>query len=242
MRDFLKPLLWLSGALAVPLFPLLIFGLSFEEQIEQRMNVEMPAEVRFGLIVGLLAVDLFLPIPSSAVSTYGGGVLGTWPATAASWIGMTLGAVIGFALARLFGRRFAARRAAAGDLGRIESLVDRFGPAALLITRALPILAEACVVFVGSTGLSWRRFLPPVMAANLVVSVCYAAFGEYFRGRDALPYAVVLSGTVPLCVALLARRWLPGQTSPNTAAADQADRVAPDAASDEVDAAPDRPL
>lgn len=209
MQRFWRPLAWMAGALAVPLFPLLILGLSFEDQIEQRMNVDMSPAVRFGLIVALLALDLFLPIPSSAVSTYGGGVLGTWPATAASWVGMTLGAIIGFALARWLGVRFASRRSSEEDLARMRALVEKFGPMALLLTRALPILAEACVVLVGSTGLSWRRFLPPVMAANFVVSLCYAAFGEFFRGQDALPWAVVLSGTLPLGAALVARRWLP---------------------------------
>ncbi|MGH7127384.1 MAG: hypothetical protein ACREJB_05445, partial [Planctomycetaceae bacterium] len=60
----------------------------------------------------------------------------------------------------------------------------------------------------GAGGLSWRRFLVPIVAANLVISLIYAAFGEYFRERDALLTAVVFSGTVPLAIALIVRqRW-----------------------------------
>lgn len=199
----------LSTVLAVPLIPLLILGLSFEDRLEGLLAGELSFTVRFGLIVLLLALDVFLPVPSSMVSTYGGGVMGTAPATAASWLGMTAGAALGFGLARRYGRPFARRLGGEEDLERTQALARRFGPMALVVTRALPILAEACVLLAGAAGMTWRKFLPPVAAGNLVVSVVYAAAGEYFRGRDALPVAVVLSGTIPLLAALVARRLLP---------------------------------
>jgi len=65
------------------------------------------------------------------------------------------------------------------------------------------------VLLVGATKLSWKRFLLPVLVSNLAISVCYAAVGEYFQGMNALPLAVVASGTVPLLAALLVRRRLP---------------------------------
>ena len=214
MRSGLKPLAWITGVLAVPLVPLLVLGLSFESQVEDRLRIEMTAAARSALIAGLLAVDLFLPVPSSAVSTYGGGMLGMWPATAASFVGMTAGAMLGFALARWLGRRFALRGSTDQDLRQMEKVIQLFGPLALLVTRALPILAEACVVFAGSAGLSWKRFLPPVLVGNLLVSLCYAAVGAYFKDHDALPAAVVASGVVPLGIALVARSLLPGRDRP----------------------------
>lgn len=211
MPGLLRSLLLVTLALAVPIVPLLILGLSFEEQVAEWLNVDRHPALNFSLIVLALASDLFLPVPSSAVSTYAGGSgLGFWTATAASWLGMTAGAVIGFSLARIFGEHFTRRRASEGDLEKMAALTRRYGPLALVITRALPILAEACVLLMGATGLTWRRFLPPVIVANLVISLVYAAFGVYFEGSDALPWAVVASGTVPLLIALLARRWLPG--------------------------------
>ena len=194
--------------LAVPIVPFLVLGAPFEEQVELWFRGEMSAELRFGLIVALLASDLLLPVPSSMVSTYGGGVLGLWPAAAASWLGMTLGASIGFSLARALGRPFAVRRASAEDLDRMADLTRRFGPTALILTRAIPILAEACVLLTGATGMSWRRFLVPVSAANLVISVTYAAFGVYFKGHDALLSAVIASGLAPLAALWCVRRWL----------------------------------
>jgi len=210
MSKVARSILLVAVVLAVPIVPLLFLGVSFEEQFGDWLQAERSPGLHFVLIVGALATDIFLPIPSSAVSTYAGGSgLGFWRASVASWLGMTLGAVLGFALARLFGRRFTDRHATTRDLEQTAALCRRFGPLALVLTRALPILAEACVLLTGATGLSWRRFLPPVLAANFVISAAYAACGVYFEGSDSLPMVVAASGTIPLAAALLARRWLP---------------------------------
>lgn len=210
MRNMMRTMLLVTIALAIPVVPLLLLGFTFEERVTKWLNVERSPAVHFLLIVGLLATDIFLPIPSSAVSTYAGGSgLGFLLATSASWLGMTLGAVFGFGFARLLGHPFAARFAGQQNLERMAIPAQRFGPLAILLTRALPIFAEACVLLMGATQLSWKRFLPPILVSNFVISLTYAAFGVYFVGSDALPAAIVVSAIVPFILALIARRWLP---------------------------------
>lgn len=210
MSRILRSTIILSAVLAVPVIPLLVLGLSFEDRVNDWLSAERSPAVHFLLIAGILATDIFLPVPSSAVSTYAGGSgLGMWPAVAASWLGMTVGAMLGFGLARMFGERFTARFAGERDLDQMAAMSRRFGPLAIVMTRALPILAEACVLLMGATGLTWKRFLPAMAFSNLVVSITYAGFGVYFEGTDALPAAVVASGTIPLAMALLARKWMP---------------------------------
>ena len=208
MSSFLRPVLIMALVLAVPIAPFLLLGQEFEAGVIRWVQRDMSPELRAGVVVGVLATDIFLPVPASAVSTWAGGVLGWWPGVIASWTGMTLGAAIGFGLSRAFGNRFAQRFAANRDLTGLESTTGRFGPLALLVTRALPILAEACVLLVGATQLSWKRFLWPVALGNLIVSVIYCACGVISREYDSLLPAAVISGTVPLFLALLARRRL----------------------------------
>jgi uncharacterized membrane protein YdjX (TVP38/TMEM64 family) len=218
MPSLLRASLLIALALLVPVLPFLILGPSYEESLVRWLAQDRSPTTQFAAIVVILSTDIFLPVPSSMVSTYGGGVLGTWLATAASWLGMTLGAAFGFALARTFGQRFAVRLAGSEDLERMTKLATRFGPLTILVTRALPLLAEACVLLMGATRLSWSRFLVPVVVGNLVVSLTYAACGDYFYNQDALLPAVVISGVVPLGFALAARRWLsrsPGEPAPN---------------------------
>jgi uncharacterized membrane protein YdjX (TVP38/TMEM64 family) len=216
MHKVLRATLWLAVFLAVPVLPFLFLGEAFETQVEGWLvadSGEAPVSdgVRMLFVVGVLATDILLPIPSSAVSTWAGGALGIWQATLASWIGMTLGAVLGFTLARTFGARFVNRRAGTSDVDQMAELSRRYGPLALVLTRALPILAEACVLLMGASGLSWKRFLLPVAASNLMIAFVYAAFGRLALKHNLLPAAAVLSGTVPLLIALLARRWLPSE-------------------------------
>lgn len=217
-RNLWRPLLLISLVLLVPIVPFLLLGDSFEMQVQEWVQQEWSNRSRFWLIVLVLSVDILLPIPSSGVSTYAGGKLGFLSGTLASWLGMTLGAVMGFALARWLGRPFALRFGGR-NVSAIEESQLQFGPAALVLTRALPILAEACVLLMGVLKLPWRSFLPAVLLSNLVISMAYTAFGAYFGERDSLAVAVIASVLLPLGIAILVRKRF-RRNSPETTCLD----------------------
>lgn len=215
MRSVARAAILLAVILLVPVVPFLILGEPFEQGVKDWFQSNEPqAElIQFSGLLGVLASDIFFPIPSSALMTLAGGVMPFWTAVFASWIGLSLGAAVGFGLAKWLGRAFASRFAEPEDLARIESVATKFGPTALLLTRPLPILAEACVLLMGTTELSWRRFAVPVVAANLGLSVFYVACGAGIENQRLLLVASVGSGTLPLLLALAIRRRLPGLDS-----------------------------
>ena len=143
MNAFLKPVLVVALVVAIPVVPFLFLGEQFEERVSTWVREEVQDEHRIAIVIGVLTTDIFLPVPSSAVSTWAGGVLGFGPGLIASWIGMTVGSVIGFGLARLFGARFASFFAQDADLEALRGTTQQYGPLTLLVTRPLPILAEA---------------------------------------------------------------------------------------------------
>jgi hypothetical protein len=63
----------------------------------------------------------------------------------------------------------------------------------------VPVLAEASVLFFGTTDLSWRRFLVPVALGNLVIALGYAALGHWV----ALPIAIPLALAIPAALFLV---------------------------------------
>jgi uncharacterized membrane protein YdjX (TVP38/TMEM64 family) len=201
VRELLRPMLPMIIVLAVPIVPFLIFG---QEGMERALNEwrqhPPPRLVVAGAVVGLLATDIFLPIPSSLVSTLAGWQLGALGGTAASWIGMSLGAAIGFALARQFGQPAVAWLTREGDLARTRLLAERFGPALLVLGRGVPILAEATVLLLGMHGMSWRRFLPPVLLANLGLALAYAVFGQIAERYQWLPLALAIAIALPVAM------------------------------------------
>jgi uncharacterized membrane protein YdjX (TVP38/TMEM64 family) len=141
------------------------------------------------------------------VSTFAGSQLGVVAATVASWLGMTVGAVVAFWLARSFGRPLAVRLSASEDIDEVDRLARRFGVWVLIVSRPLPIVAEAAVLFLGTTSMRWRAFLPPVVLSNLGIALVYSIVGRIAQSYGALPLALGASVALPLAATGMAR-WL----------------------------------
>ena len=212
MRGLWRPLAMVSLALLVPVLPFLSFGAGLEQRIEGWFEPPPAPAVIVLLTVAVLSSDILLPVPSSLVSTIAGAQLGIVAATAASWLGMTLGAMLGFFLAKSWGRAVAVRLSSAEDLARMDQLARQVGPAILIVTRALPVLAEASVLLLGTTQLAWRRFLPAVMLSNLGIAAVYAVLGQLAKTQGELPLALAASIALPIAATTLARRFLRQRT------------------------------
>ena len=193
--------------LAVPIIPFLLFGSAMEAWLKEWEEHPPPPLVIATAVVGLLSTDIFLPVPSSVVSSVAGPQLGIPLATAASWLGMTIGAVAGFALARAFGPKFSGWFSHPDDLKRAHILAEQFGPAVLAIGRGVPVVAEATVLWMGMHGLPWRKFLWPVLLSNFVLSLIYATLGAAANEFAGLPLVIALAIAVPVLLAYLLKRW-----------------------------------
>lgn len=209
MRELFRTLPLMCVVLLVPVLPFLFFGGHFEDWLRGMAENPPPAEVTFSLVVGLLATDIFLPIPSSVVATMGGWQLGGVLGTCASWLGLNVGAAIGFALARRWGQPFARWFSKDEDLDRMRTISERFGPLVLVLTRAMPVFAEASILIAGIHKLSWRRFLPAVLLSNLGIAIAYSALGDYAEQHQWLPLALAVAVAVPVIVAAVAQRFMP---------------------------------
>lgn len=195
MRAFVRGLLWFSLALLVPF---LLLGESFETRaLEWIQGVHSDTRIATGLF-GLLAVDLFLPIPSTAVSTYAGGVLPWGIAFFAVWGGMSSGHLLGFGLSRAMGRPFARRWGNEADLQRLDRLGQRYGPFILVVTRALPLLSEASVLLLGLSKMRWLPAALAILLSNSAIAAVYVSVGAWFQNSPALVWAVIASALLPL--------------------------------------------
>jgi len=209
MGHILRPIILITLILAIPIVPFLLFGEVLEAEIEERLEESVSSTWIAVAVVGALATDIFLPIPSSVVITMAGRTLGFAMATIVAWLGMTLGAIIAFVIARRFGRRLVCRFCDEEEIPRIDRLSRRLGPMVLVLTRPIPVLAEASVLFLGTTDLPWQRFVLPIGLSNLGIAVTYAKLG------DAVPFPIALGGAIalPLLAATIARIAWPRRES-----------------------------
>lgn len=192
--------------LAITLVPLLILGFAFEERVGAFIH-ETIEPLPFALTtIGVLAGDVFLPVPSSLINTLAGSRLGIVLGTLVAWCGMNLGAIVAFALARTLGQRGIERLTQADDRVQLAEFAEQRGEWLLVATRALPVLAEATVLLVGALGLSWRRFLYPTLLANLGLAVAYATLGKLAYEHNLLSIALPASVALPLLATWLVRR------------------------------------
>ncbi|WP_158545317.1 TVP38/TMEM64 family protein [Bremerella cremea] len=208
MPTFLKMLALVAGALAIPIIPFVIWGHDLQQAAESwQQTYTSPAVMAIGLF-GLLAFDVFLPVPSSLVNTIAGAKLGILVGSLVCFAGLTVGAALGFGLAKMAGPAIKKRWLEDGDATTLRQFADTWGVATLVITRPLPILAEAAVVLLGVQGLAWRKFWAPVLLANSGIAVAYAAFGQVASDQEWLVIALGISAGFPLLLTYFARKWL----------------------------------
>lgn len=216
MRTFVKILILIAVALAIPIIPFAIWGHSLEQAARAWEETQPSPTVMAIVLFGLLSLDVLLPVPSSLINTLAGAKLGVFAGATICFAGLTVGAAIGFGLAKLAGPALQRRWLADADAQSLKKFAENWGVVTLVITRALPILAEAAVVLLGVQGLSWRKFWPPVLLANAGIAVAYSVFGSLAAQQEWLVIALAISAAFPLLLTFLARRWLQNRQTKET--------------------------
>ena len=187
-------LLWVV-LIGLVLLPFLLFEPQFNALAEHVTRSGMSRLMVAAVVFALLALDVFLPVPSSIISTAAGVFLGFAAGAAVVWGGMMVGALVGYAVgARGSG---AARRLVGEDgLSRAAALARRYGDLTLVLCRPVPVLAEASVVFAGLVHAPFVRFARLIAISNLGIALGYAAFGAYSLRIDS--FLVAFAGALLL--------------------------------------------
>ena len=147
----------------------------------------------------MLAAAILLPVPSSLVATLGGASLGLAAGTVCAWLGMTLGSLAGWLLGRMAGSRAATFDSELHTAVRARQ--RRFGPLVVVLTRPLPILAEAAALMAGATGMPARTFLAAAAPANLAIAFAWSLAGALGRDADSLQWVAIAALAVPAAAA-----------------------------------------
>lgn len=192
--------------LVLPIGGFLLLGQNFEQQI---VTVVQAAETPWAvamLVAVTLSADLFLPIPSSVVLTFAGVEIGPVAATVAGAIGLTVSAEIGYWLGRLGGRAIAERVLLADELQRWQAMSATHAWIWLVVSRPLPIIAEAVTVAAGLAKLSHARFLLTMLVANVWIAGAFAVVGS-LGGEEYQWGMLVASAILPLGLTVAVNRF-----------------------------------
>lgn len=194
--------------LALIIGPFLVLEATISVQVSRFLELETAPILAALLMLAGLALDVVLPIPSSLVSTAAGALLGFAVGALVCWAGMSLGCLIGYWIGATGGTLAIRRLLGDKDLAKAAALAERMGAGALILARAVPVLAEASTIAAGAAGFPKRKFILITGLANIGVAVAYAAVGAYaFETSSfllAFAGAIIIPG-VGLTVARLSR-------------------------------------
>lgn len=125
----------------------------------------------------LLASDVFLPIPSSIIMFLNGSILGILWGCLLSLTSSLLSAVIGYYFGKLFYYTLN-KHYTPGELEKAELIIKRYGFAGIIVTRGVPILAEAISILTGNMAYNFRRFFLANFIGFLPICLLYAFIGS----------------------------------------------------------------
>jgi uncharacterized membrane protein YdjX (TVP38/TMEM64 family) len=127
--------------------------------------------------VGLLILDVLLPVPSTLVMTALGMIHGIWVGATLSLIGNVGAAAFGFWLGR---RSDGVLDRFLSDDDRIASsdFLNDWGEVGIILSRPIPILAESVAMLAGtSPAITWSQLVRSTFIGALPASFIYAWAG-----------------------------------------------------------------
>ncbi len=127
-----------------------------------------------GIII--LILDVLLPVPSSFIMVANGALFGIFLGTLLSLVGRTSAFFFGYYLgtkALPYAKRFISEK----EMAKANSLLEKWGVLAIVLTRPLPILSETMAVTAGFSSIPLKRSLVAASLGSLPEAFLFAATG-----------------------------------------------------------------
>lgn len=168
-----------------------LLGFNLGAVVEARLDRAGPLAA--AAIVGVLAIDLFLPVPSSVVMILSGVAFGVPLGAALAFAGSLVGNLVGFEITRRYGHAVAARFVSEEELQRLRALFERNGAIVVVITRPVPVVMETTSLVAGLSNMRRSTFVLASAIGTVPVAILYAYAGAVSRAAgNAVPAVVIL--------------------------------------------------
>ena len=191
-------LIFLILALMV-IIPFLIWGDHFEESMSMENTVDWlksSGNWAWAAGIGLLIVDLFLPILGTVVLSALGLVYGWFWGGLISALGSIGAGLLAYGLSRKLGRR--AVQFLAGEKGITEGerlFGGETGGWLVAFSRWMPVLPEVVACLAGISKMPFKRFFAALCAGCFPMGFVFAWIGQ--TGNEQPMMALILSAGLP---------------------------------------------
>jgi uncharacterized membrane protein YdjX (TVP38/TMEM64 family) len=160
-------------------------------------------------IVGLLGVDLILPIPSSLVMVLSGKLLGFLTGGITSFAGAMLAAIIGYFACYWGGTRIFTRLIKDKEADKVVAWFEKYGIYAIILSRPIPMLTEILSCTAGLYRFPFRLFLAASILGTLPICFVYSYFGNL--GSVTNPWPLVWVSVIVPAIGWLITYFIKGK-------------------------------
>ena len=158
--------------------PLILFESPLSKYGEIASNWAGDNELLVSLVVIVaLTADVILPVPNGLTNTLAGVSLGWAIASLVVWVGLNLGACVGYFLGRFAARPLAQKMISESDFSEAEKSLQNFSTIGLILSRPVPAFAELITISAGLARMSFIKFILVVGIVNIGVAVVFSGIG-----------------------------------------------------------------
>lgn len=163
------------------------------------------------LVVGLLMLDVFLPVPATAALAALGMTYGPWLGGLYGCLGTFLAGALGYGLCRLANERVA--RFLTGDTGMAmgKRFFARSGAWAIVLSRWTILLPELLSCFAGLVRMPAKIYFAALVCGVIPMSFSYAWLGSTKAAQENPLLALALSAAVPVFLWTVVSRCFRGK-------------------------------
>ncbi len=193
MRVFVTGLI--AAGLMVGAF--FLWGGYFEQLLVGQPDAS-PGQWDWLFVVGLLTLDVFLPIPATAVLASLGMAYGPWLGGAIGALGTFCAGTTGYLLCRVLNER--AARFLIGERGLAigREFFERSGGWVIVVSRWMIILPELLSCFAGLVRMPLREYFAALLCGVVPLSFTYSFLGSTTWAKEHPWLTLVLSAAVPV--------------------------------------------
>ncbi|MDG2214225.1 MAG: VTT domain-containing protein [Verrucomicrobiota bacterium] len=184
-------------ATALMLAAFFAWGGYFEELLTGDPSTQ-PGRWDWLFVVGLLTLDVFLPIPATAVLASLGMAYGPWLGGAIGTLGTFAAGTTGYLLCRILNER--AAKFLVGDRGMElgQQFFRRNGGWVIALSRWAILLPELLSCYAGLMRMPPRQYFAALLCGTLPMSFTYAWLGSTETAQDNKLLALAISAAVPV--------------------------------------------
>lgn len=153
-----------------------LFGLAEALELRFEPAFEHATVATAAIGIGLLVIDVLLPVPSSLIMTGHGAVFGWALGATLSLVGSVLAAIVAFWIGRR-GGPLLEKLVGTEERERADTMLVKWGVLAIILTRPLPMLAETAALLAGASPMRWRTLLLGATLGNIAPALLYAITG-----------------------------------------------------------------